>query len=168
MPVATLVICRPIVISLLNAGDSFASVPDSDKHTLPDIDEALFESDEQVALNVLSTVGHFARSNFMSLSTDIAHGAKIPEHVGDIGQVLIKRWTSDSEYKPGIPTTEDAIARYRANTGVEPFNVYGALPHDAPNSPLSGYYALKEENVLLYTGTSAKVWLATYTRGVQL
>jgi hypothetical protein len=168
MAVATLAVARPITLALLNAADAYASTPTSDKYTAAEIDEALFQGDEQVALNVLSTVGHFARSNFLALSADIAHGAKIPEHVGDIGQILIKRWTSDTEYKPGIPTTEDAIARYRANIGVAPYNMYGALAHDAPDSPLSGYYCLKEENILLYTGVSAKAYIANYVRTAAL
>jgi hypothetical protein len=161
---ALLSVVKPQIISLLNAGDAGASVPADDAFDNATIEEAAFQGDEQVVVAVASTVRHFARTDLLALSADIPHGSKLPSHVGHAGDVLIKRWTSDAEYRRGTPATVTQIERYRANTGTAPMNVYGKLPHDAPNSALAGYYHVSEESFLYYTGASAKVYLVTYAR----
>lgn len=118
-------------------------------------------SDEDVILAIMETSRHWARNDFLALSNSIPHGSAIPTHVGDIGTPQILRWTGDARsYFPGKKASPDEIERYRLNSG----NVYGALGHNATNSLLAGYYAVTEDERLLYTGQDAKIPLCSYTR----
>ena len=130
--------------------------------------EGLHLGDEQTVLAIMSTDGHFSRGDFLTLSADIVHGGAIPEHVGELGDVMIKRTAGDSVYLVGNPASHDQINRWRANTGVSPFDVYGPLAHDAAGSCLAGYFYSAEEAFLYYTGTSAKVFKCSYQRASSL
>jgi hypothetical protein len=130
------------------------------RRSLWEFAEAALEADGEIVTAILETVGHWARPDYLAESDPIAHGAEIPAHVGEIGRVLIQR-SSGALYLPARGRRPGAdIERYRANTG----GVYGATVHTDAGSPLAGYYDISEEDVLFYTGFSAKVRLATYSR----
>lgn len=121
----------------------------------------ILAADARICAARAAKVGDGYRSLFLSLSASIAHTGTIPDHLGPIEQVTIKHVSADSDYKAGkfdASLTLADIERWRANVGTR----YGAA-HDAANSLLSGYY-IRRGSQLFYTGSDAKVLIATFTR----
>lgn len=150
---ATLATVQKAVIHLLNANttSSYTISVTDDRYHSGLIDEAIFESDESVVLCIAETPGHWARASYLVVSSALTHGDEIPTHIGNIGQVLI-------DGVPGVHAPYEAIIRYRENAE----NSYGSVAHTV--APLAGYYAITEEDVIYFTGSSATVRLFNYTR----
>jgi hypothetical protein len=130
--------------------------------------EAALEADEEIVTAIDETVGHWARPDYLAESDEIAHGSEIPTHVGEVGKVLIQRAAGEDFLPARGKRSAAEIERYRANTGTYPNDVYGKTVHTAAGSPLAGYYDISEEDVLFYTGLSAKVRLANYVRSLRV
>lgn len=137
------------------------------RRSLWEVVEAVLEADEEIVTAILETVGHWARPDYLADSVTIAHGTEIPTHTGEIGKVLIQRSNGASWRAPRGRKPAAEIERIRDNTGVFPNNVYGATAHTDAGSPLSGLYDISEEDLLFYTGYSAKVQLASFARALK-
>lgn len=137
------------------------SASDDGRRNDTEIDSLILAADARICAARAAKVGDGYRTLFTSLSASIVHGGIIPDHLGPIEQVTIKYASSDPTYKAGkfdTSLTLDDIERWRANVGTR----YGAA-HDAANSVLSGYY-IRRGSQLFYTGSDAKVLIATFTR----
>lgn len=157
------------VVTVVGATISYGGRLADDRRNLLELRELAFEADEAFYLPIAETPGHWARPDIMSLSASIANAAEIPEHVGEIGQVLIQIGPLDA-YLPGKPSEFEEIARLRENTGTAPLNVYGALAHNVAGSQIGGYYRISEDGTYVnYTGSDCKIPLvAAYSRGTDL
>lgn len=137
------------------------SASDDNRRNTTELTNIILAADARICAARAARVGDGYRSLFLGLSTSIAHGGVIPDHLGPIEQVTIKYGSGDSTYRAGKydPAVGlDDIERWRANVGTR----YGAA-HDAANSVLSGYYRI-EGSQLFYTGSDAKAQIATFTR----
>jgi hypothetical protein len=160
------------LISLKNANAANAQatagqygfVLNDSRRSLWEFVEAALEADEEIVTAILETVGHWARADYLADSAAIAHGGKIPTHAGEIGKVLIQRAAGAAFLPARGRAPSSKIEAYRANTGAPPNDVYGSTVHTAAGSPLSGLYDISEEDLLFYTGVSAKVQLASFAR----
>lgn len=136
---------------------------DDDRHTFVEQDECIFEADEEFVTAIIETLGHWARADFLVLSSTIANAAQLPSHIGNISEILIQNASGDA-FLPGTVADLRAIQRYNANTGSGNFTVYGLTAPTAANSPLAGYFAVDADNYLFFTGFAAKARLYQYTR----
>lgn len=168
MPVADLTITKRQVIQLLNADTSGVDVTSAtdDRFNAPlFIPESIFEADEDVFTACAESIGHWARADMLTLSSDLSNGDVIPTHIGDLGRVVIKRSSGETIYYPATTVASaEEITRYRENDS----NSYGLLAHDASGSAIAGLFHITEEDLIFFTGYRAKVWLITYTRTAAL
>lgn len=163
------------IIAAKNANAAHASasaglygfVLNDSRRTLWETVEAVLEADDETVLDILETVGHWARADYLADSNPIIHGEEIPTHQGEIGKVLIQRANGEPFRASRGKRTAAEIERYRANTGTYPTNIYGASAHTDTGSPLSGFYDISEEDLLFYTGYSAKVEVANVSRSLK-
>lgn len=157
------------VVTVAGATVSYGGRLADDRRNLLELREGAFESDEDFYLPVAETVGHWARPDIVTLSASIVNGAEVPEHIGDIGEVLIQVGAAQP-YLPGKPAEFEEIARLRANTGAAPLNVYGSQAHDAVGSQIGGYFRVSEDGTYVnYTGSDCKIPLVpAYSRGSDL
>lgn len=151
--------------TVANALCAFGGDTDDDRHSIQEIDECMFEADEQIVLAILESLNHWARADYLVLSASIVHAAQLPSHVGLPAEILISN-ASGEAYLPGTWADLKAIQRYRANSGTAPNNVYGSTASTAAASPLAGYYNLDPDNYLFYTGFDAKARLLQFTRSL--
>lgn len=157
---------RGRLIASLNAAPAATwattiTATDDARRNATELDKIILAADARVCAARAAKVGDGYRSLFLGLSTSIAHGTAIPDHLGPIEQVTIKYATADTVYRAGKfdPSLSlDDIERWRTNEGAR----YGAS-HTALNSILSGYY-IRRGSQLFYTGADAKVLIATFTR----
>jgi hypothetical protein len=138
---------------------------DDDRHSLVEIDEAMFESDEEFVTAIIETPGHWARADFLVLSSIIPYGTQLPSHIGNVSRILIQNSSGDT-FLPGEVADIKAIQRWNANTGTGNFTAYGLTSPTAANSPLAGYYAIDEDNYVYFTGYAAKARLYQYIRSL--
>lgn len=153
------------VTTVANALAAFGGDVDDDRHTIQEMDEAMFESDQDFVAAIIETLGHWARADYLAISGSIASGAQLPSHIGSIAEILIQN-SSLAAYLPGTIADLKAIQRWNANTGTAPNNVYGSTAPTAAGSPLAGYYNVDPDNYLWYTGSDAKARLYQYTRSL--
>lgn len=156
------------VVTVVGATVSYGGRLADDRRNLLELRELAFEADEDYYVPIAETLGHWARQDLITLSGSIANAAAIP-HIGELGQVLIQTGAAQP-YLPMKPAEYEEIARMRANTGVAPLNVYGALAHDAVGSQIGGYGRISEDGEYVnYTGSDAKAnRIPPYTRGTDL
>lgn len=143
---------------------AFAGKINDDRHTIQEIDEIMFESDEMIYNAIAETPGHWAQPDLVVLSSSVSNAAAIPTHVGNIVEVLIQKVTA-AAYLPAVrwPCIPD-INNWNANTGTAPNNIFGTLAPNAAGSALSGYWEIDSNGYLFYTGQDAKIRLFTYIR----
>jgi hypothetical protein len=154
------------VLSVKNAGvaGQYGFVLSDSRRNLYEAVEAVLEADDEIVLAIKETFDHWARPDLLADSVEIPHGSRIPQHQGEIGKVLIQR-SSSAAFLPARGRRQASeIERLRANTGTYPNDVYGKSVHTQAGSPLSGFYDLSEEQLLFYTGYSAKVEIANTSR----
>lgn len=162
-------ITAPAVVTVVGATVSYGGRLADDRRNLLELRELAFEADEDFYLAIAETVGHWARPDIMSLSTSIANGAEVPEHIGSIGLPLIQIGPADA-YLPGKPAEFEEIARLRANTGTSPLDSYGILAHNVAGSQIGGLFRISEDGTYVnYTGSDCKIPLVpAYSRGADL
>jgi hypothetical protein len=164
---ADIIACVQQLISLLNVGEgaSVYSLNTSDgRYSVSEIVEAAVETDEEVRRKIRENPEHWAQADELALSSALAHGDRIPERVGQVGEVLIQRVSGGEFISARGVKTRAEIERLRANTGTSPNNVYGPLSHTTAASPLSGFYDISADGYLRFTGNAAKVRSAGITR----
>jgi hypothetical protein len=162
-------VLRGRLIQALNAGQAstwtttLASVPAwqaDDRRSDTEIDKAVLAADARVCVARASTLGDGYRSLFLNDSGSIVHGAKIPDHLGPIEQVVIQH-VSGGTFKAGKFDEHLELAdieNWRENVG----GIYG-INHDASGSSISGFY-IEHGSQLFYTGSDAKCLIANVTR----
>lgn len=150
--------------TVLGVECAYAGKINDDRHSIQEIDEIMFESDEMIYNAIAETPGHWAQADIAVLSGSISSGAAIPTHVGNIVDVLIQKVTA-AAYLPGVRwRCIPDINNWNANTGTAPLNAFGTLGPSAAGSALSGYWETDSNNYLFYTGSDAKCRLFTYIR----
>lgn len=127
---------------------------DSGMASVDQIKEAVLLADSQVVLADVDNPYHFRD---LQASADLDHGDSIPGGVMRPCTFLIKVATADAVYIPAVRGNwgTDQIERWRRNHN----NIYGALAHNAANSPLGGKLALKG-NKAFFTGSKLRLMRA--------
>lgn len=96
------------------------------------------------------------RPRFMDYSGELSDGDEIPDHYGPLGEVVIKKYSGASTFDTAIEADElQQILDWRENVN----NVFGAIAHDAANSPLSGFFKQAGHRIR-FTGYRLKIEIA--------
>jgi hypothetical protein len=122
------------------------------------VKEAILQKDEEIILAGLETDGWFARTDFMDWSALLDHLDELPSHYGSPGAVKIQPWVGGT-YISATPATPEEIKLWRANAN----NAFGSLAHNATNSQIAGFFAIRDKIIHL-TGYRASVMLAAFAR----
>lgn len=153
--IADLATLKKIGLAVLNASSAYAATSDDDKFTDGEIAELLFEGDERVYVAIAETVGHWARPDIMTWSSDVTtYLDEVPAHLGELGDVQIKYVSGDSVYQLALPMSRKEIEIYRRDT-----DSYLNATHAASGTLVAGYYdpeALKD-GVCAFTGYALQV-----------
>lgn len=138
-------------------GSAFDDIVNDDRFIQEEIRRALIETESEV-VRTLCEAYHPMRNTFLAWSADLANGAQIPAHYGQVEAVQIKPYAAAGSYVLGEATSRDNIRAWRTNTAL----VFDALAHDVNGSALSGYYNITNQT-LTFTGNVAQVKICTYT-----
>lgn len=126
-----------------------------DRFDQAEIRRAAIEAEGEV-VRALCEGNHPMRVQFLSWSTDLAHGDTIPAHIGEIEAVRIEPYSGGTEV-PAEYTSRENIRLWRANTA----NIFDAVAHNQNGSALSGYCNITN-NTIYFTGHAANVKVCTY------
>ena len=164
----TITVATAASVSVVGATVSYGGQLGDDRRNLAELNEAVYESDEDFYVPIAETIGHWARQDLLALSSSIANAGEIP-HIGELGQVFIQTGPLDS-YLPGKPAEFEEIQRMRANTGVAPLDSYGGKAHNVADSQIGGYFHVSEDGeYITYTGTDCKARrIPPYERSLNL
>ena len=163
---ANLTYITPQVLAMLNANTNYAATSSDDKFTDNEIQESIFQADEQVFTAIAETPGHYYRVDLMSASADItAQGGEIPSHIGPIGEVTIRYVSTDTDYKPANPMNRKEIEIYQRDT-----DSYLNAAHNSTGTLVAGYYDPQAlaDGVAFFTGYAMRARIAVYNRGAVL
>ncbi len=147
-----------VIGARLSAGTygSGVDTTDDDRFADNEIKTAIVETETEIVRDVCEA-NHSRRNDFLALSSVIANGASIPEHIGQIESIHIEPYSS-AGYSLAEKTTRTNIRLWRENVN----NRFDAINHDQSGSKLSNYYSL-DNNIIEYTGLNAKANICTYT-----
>jgi hypothetical protein len=141
--------CVNQVAALLNAAPntaaSYGNTVDDDKHPLGEIQASLQNANDLVMRAIYETEGHPHRT-YQSPAV-VASGSAIPDHIGPLGVIEI---SVGGVWKVGKTAPVTRIQQWIDN----PLSL----------TTTAGYYAVLDDKILYYTGTSARVYYCTYTR----
>lgn len=162
MPASIVIVRNMVTLGGLNASLTWGGAISDDRRVSAEIDEAIFEAEDQINLAILETRDHWARPDYLA-EVAVTHGSEVSARVGTIEEVVIQKASGESFVK-GIRLDAEMINRYRANTGTAPFNVYGSTAHTTAESPLSGYWDIDGDGVAWFSGFAAKARILDYVR----
>lgn len=165
-----LTVAQKRVTALLNANAKNAdgsmvystAVADDRRHATEILDNVT-EAALVVLRAIAETPSNGNRNSLMADSAEIVHRGRIPDHIGPIGVVKIQAF-ADDEFKPGLKRPAHEIESYRTNAN----SFYAETAHDQQDengfaSPLAGFWDVLADE-LFYTGSSARVPVANFTR----
>lgn len=160
MAVADIDLLGARVVWTIGARDessTFDRTTNDDRFDDEEIVRALIETESEV-LRCLAESYHPSRIGFLEWSTDLAHGAVLPPHWGNIEAIEIKPFTASTEYVSGQSESRENIRQWRENHNKR----FDTLDHNIFGSTLSGYFCLTNQT-LEFTGASARARIFTYT-----
>lgn len=159
MAVASLVECQRAVTSAINAGtaSTWGVTLNDQRFSAGEIQHAIVSADSDVVHAILNSPKNPFRAGLMQASSTLSNGDEIPDSTGEYGPVEIDIAGTDS-WVVGSPTNLDDIEMMRRN----PNNMFGATLHNQAGSPLGGYYHILHPKIY-FTGTSARVWIGSFT-----
>lgn len=112
-----------------------------------------------IARAIVSNARHTHRNLFISgTPTALTHQGELPDMAGEMDLIEIELY-SGGAYTTGTPASVQQIESYRLN----PSNLYGSLAHTTQNSPLSGYYNIKNGRIY-FTGNAARGYFPSIVR----
>ena len=146
---------RKRVVETLNActPGTFSEAVDSSHYDRNSqaIQQAVREAALMIAKAIVVNPRHAHRGLFVSdTPTPFTHGEELPDMAGEMDLVEIQPY-SEAVWQTGVLRDIQQIESFRLNTN----ELYSTIPHDQPNSPLSGYYALSN-NKIYFTGNACR------------
>ncbi len=153
----SLALLQPQLNALLNANavGAYSTTSVDDRRTAAEQAEALKDADAEFFRAYAETDTNGRRSSLATLTTFGVSGAKLPAHIGQITNIEIQG--ADNVWRRGKTAPAAKIQRWIDNLG----GIY------ATTRLREGYYALENE-VLVYSGQSARGLLVNYVRGAEL
>ena len=138
------------VASVLNAAPntatSYGNAPDDDRHPLGEIQRAIHNADDQVMRAIYETVGHPHRRKAAGSPATVTNGSELPDRIGPIESVEIQ---VGGVWKAGKTAPLSKVQNWIDNVNTL--------------TTQKGYYAISE-NILFYSGDSARVHYCSPTR----
>lgn len=146
------------VLWILNAHNgAFNDTVSDDRFIQEEIRRALIETESELVRDICEA-NHPKRAAFLAWSSDLAHGDTLPEHIGAVEAVQIKKHSGASGFEPAERTTRENIRLWRENYN----SVFDTIAHNASGSNLSGYFNITNETIY-FTGHAAQVKICTFT-----
>jgi hypothetical protein len=141
----------------------YSTAVDDDRRNATELLDLVTEGAMSVLLALAESPSNGLRNQLMADSAEIVHRGRIPQHIGPIGVVKIQRFAGDS-FSAGAKRPANEIESMRENLN----NFYAPTAHDQQDedgnpSPISGFWDILADE-LFYTGFSAKMQIANFTR----
>jgi hypothetical protein len=123
------------------------------------IKQAIREGALMIANAIVANPRHGHRGLYVNdTPTAFVHGAELPDMAGEMDLVEIQPYNGAS-WQTGVLRDIQQIESFRLNA----YSLYSTIPHDQPDSPLGGYYAIAN-NKIYFTGKDCRGYFPVIDR----